>query len=69
MPGLFDERGRLLAMLVREHRRTRVFASGAAGLRSNGLVAANPVSEVVRVRVPSYARANVTYHFGVKVER
>jgi hypothetical protein len=46
-----------------------VFAPGAAGLGSNGLVAANPVSEVVGVRIPSYASVNLTYHFGVKAER
>jgi hypothetical protein len=46
-----------------------VFAPGAAGLGSNGLVAANPVSEVVGVRIPSYASVSVTYHFGVKAER
>ncbi len=46
-----------------------VFAPGAAGLGSNGLVAANPVSEVVGVRIPSYASVSLTYHFGVKVER
>jgi hypothetical protein len=48
---------------------TGIFAPGAVGVGSNGLVAANPVSEVVGVRVPSYASLNVTYHFGVKVER
>jgi hypothetical protein len=46
-----------------------VFAPGAVGLGSNGLIAANPVGEVVGVRIPSYASVNVTYHFGVKVER
>jgi hypothetical protein len=46
-----------------------VFMPGAVGLSSNGLVAANPVSEVVGVRIPSYASVNVTYRFGVKVER
>ncbi len=46
-----------------------VFAPGAVGLDSDGLVPANPVSEVVGVRIPSYASLNVTYHFGVKVER
>ncbi|MGD1061713.1 MAG: TonB-dependent receptor [Terracidiphilus sp.] len=46
-----------------------VFAPGAVGLGSNGLVVANPVGEVVGVRIPSYASVNVTYHFGVKVER
>jgi hypothetical protein len=46
-----------------------VFAPGAAGLGSNGLVAANPVSEVVGVRIPSYASVSLTYHFGVKAER
>jgi hypothetical protein len=46
-----------------------VFAPGAAGLAGNGLVPANPVSEVVGVRIPSYASVSLTYHFGVKVER
>jgi len=46
-----------------------VFAPGAVGLGSNGLVPANPVSEVVGVRIPSYASVSLTYHFGVKVER
>ncbi len=46
-----------------------VFAPGAVGLGGNGLVAANPVNEVVGVRIPSYASVNLTYHFGVKVER
>jgi hypothetical protein len=46
-----------------------VFQAGAVGLDSNGLVPANPVSEVVGVRIPSYASVNMTYRFGVKVER
>ncbi len=46
-----------------------VFAPGAVGLGGNGLVAANPVNEVVGVRIPSYASVSLTYHFGVKVER
>ncbi len=46
-----------------------VFAPGAVGLGSNGLVPANPVSEVVGVRIPSYASLSLTYHFGVKAER
>jgi hypothetical protein len=46
-----------------------VFAPGAVGLGFNGLVPANPVSEVVGVRIPSYASVNLTYHFGVRVER
>lgn len=41
-----------------------VFAPGAVGIGSNGLVAANPVNEVVGVRIPSYASVNVTYRFG-----
>jgi hypothetical protein len=45
------------------------FAPGAAGLGSDGLVPANPVSEVVGVRIPSYASLNLTYRFGVKAER
>ena len=46
-----------------------IFGPGLVGLGSNGLVAANPVSEVVGVRIPSYASVNLTYHFGVKAER
>jgi hypothetical protein len=46
-----------------------VYGPGLAGLGMNGLVAANPVSEVVGVRIPSYASANLTYHFGIKRER
>jgi len=40
------------------------FAPGAVGLATNGLVPANPVSEVVGVRIPSYASVNVTWRFG-----
>lgn len=40
-----------------------VYAPGKAGLASNGLVPANPVSEVVGVRFPSYASLNITYRF------
>jgi hypothetical protein len=39
------------------------FAPGAAGLAANGLVPANPVSEVVGVRIPSYASVNLTWRF------
>jgi hypothetical protein len=46
-----------------------VFAPGAVGLGSNDLVPANPVSEIVGVRIPSYASVNLTYHFGVKPEK
>ncbi len=46
-----------------------VFGPGLVGLGSNGLVAANPVSEVVGVRIPSYASVNLAYHFGIKAER
>jgi hypothetical protein len=46
-----------------------VFGPGLVGLGSNGLVAANPVSEVVGVRIPSYASVNLSYHFGIKGER
>jgi hypothetical protein len=46
-----------------------VYGPGLGGLGMNGLVAANPVSEVVGVRIPSYASANLTYHFGIKRER
>jgi len=41
-----------------------VYAPGAVGLGSNGLVAANPVSEVVGVRIPSYASLSLSYKFG-----
>jgi hypothetical protein len=40
------------------------FAPGAVGLATNGLVPANPVSEIVGVRIPSYASVNVTWRFG-----
>ncbi len=46
-----------------------VYGPGLVGLGSNDLVAANPVSEVVGVRIPSYASVNLTYHFGAKSER
>jgi hypothetical protein len=41
-----------------------VYRPGKAGLGLNGLVQANPVSEVVGVRIPSYASLKVTYRFG-----
>jgi hypothetical protein len=41
-----------------------VYAPGGVGLGSNGLVPANPVNEVVGVRIPSYASVNITYRFG-----
>ncbi len=40
-----------------------VYAPGAVGVGSNGLVPANPVNEVVGVRLPSCASVNLTYHF------
>jgi hypothetical protein len=46
-----------------------VYGPGLVGPGSNGLVPANPVSEIVGVRIPSYASASLTYHFGVKTER
>jgi hypothetical protein len=46
-----------------------VYGPGLAGLGSNGLVIANPVSEVMGVRIPSYASGNLTYHFGIKREQ
>ena len=46
-----------------------VYGPGLVGLASNGLVPANPVSEVVGIRIPSYASVNLTYRFGVKAER
>ena len=45
------------------------FQPGAVGLDDNLLVAANPVSEVVGVRIPSYASLNLTYHFGIVHDR
>jgi hypothetical protein len=41
-----------------------VYGPGKVGLAANGLVPANPVNEVVGVRIPSYASASVTYRFG-----
>jgi hypothetical protein len=41
-----------------------VYGPGKVGLGSNGLVPANPVSEVVGVRIPSYASVSITYRFG-----
>ena len=41
-----------------------VYAPGAVGLGADGLVPANPVNEVVGVRIPSYASVNLTYRFG-----
>jgi hypothetical protein len=41
-----------------------VYGPARVGLGSNGLVPANPVSEVVGVRIPSYASVNITYRFG-----
>jgi hypothetical protein len=41
-----------------------VYGPGKVGLGSNGLVPANPVSEVVGVRIPSYASVTLTYRFG-----
>jgi hypothetical protein len=46
-----------------------VYEPGMVGLGSDGLVPANPVGEVVGVRIPSYASGNLTYHFGIKPER
>jgi Carboxypeptidase regulatory-like domain len=43
-----------------------VYGPGKVGLGSNGLVAGNPVSEVVGVRIPSYASVSFTYHFGAR---
>jgi hypothetical protein len=40
-----------------------VYGPGLVGLNRNGLVPANPVSEVVGVRIPSYASVNITYRF------
>ncbi len=41
-----------------------VYGPGKVGIGPDGLVAADPVSEVVGVRIPSYASINFTYHFG-----
>ncbi|MFZ0477536.1 MAG: TonB-dependent receptor [Terriglobales bacterium] len=41
-----------------------VYGPGKVGLGSNGLVSADPVSEVVGVRIPSYASVSFTYYFG-----
>jgi len=46
-----------------------VYGPGQVGLGSDGLVPANPVGEVVGVRIPSYASVSVTYHFGLRPER
>jgi hypothetical protein len=46
-----------------------VYGPGLVGLASDGLVPANPVSEVVGVRIPSYASVSLTYHFGAKIDR
>ncbi|MFY9728194.1 MAG: TonB-dependent receptor [Bryobacteraceae bacterium] len=44
------------------------YAPGQVGL-VNGAVPANPVAEVVGVRIPSYASLSLTYRFGRKVSR
>jgi hypothetical protein len=41
-----------------------VYGPGKVGIGPDGLVPANPVSEVVGVRIPSYASVNLTYRFG-----
>ena len=41
-----------------------VYGPGKVGLGPDGLVPANPVSEVVGVRIPSYASVSFTYRFG-----
>jgi hypothetical protein len=41
-----------------------VYGPGKVGIGPDGLVTANPVSEVVGVRIPSYASVNLTYRFG-----
>ena len=41
-----------------------VYGPGKVGLGADGLVPANPVSEVVGVRIPSYASVSLTYRFG-----
>jgi hypothetical protein len=41
-----------------------VYGPGKVGLGPDGLVPGNPVSEVVGVRIPSYASVSLTYRFG-----
>ena len=41
-----------------------VYGPGKVGIGSDGLVPENPVSEVVGVRIPSYASVSLTYRFG-----
>jgi len=41
-----------------------VYGPGKVGLGRNLLVPANPVSEVVGVRIPSYGSVSITYRFG-----
>ena len=41
-----------------------IYGPGKVGIGPNGLVPGNPVSEVVGVRIPSYASLNITYRFG-----
>ena len=43
---------------------TGVYGPGKVGLGSNALVPANPVSELVGVRIPSCASVNIAYRFG-----
>jgi hypothetical protein len=61
-----------------EEATVRLSANGAAGAYAPGavgfdpatmLVPANPVNEVVGVRIPSYASVNLTYRFGGKPAR
>jgi hypothetical protein len=43
----------------------KVYTPGGVGMDPNtGLVYANPINEVVGVRIPSYASINITYRFG-----
>ncbi len=41
-----------------------VYGPGKVGIGPDGLVPENPVSEVVGVRIPSYASMSLTYRFG-----
>jgi hypothetical protein len=41
-----------------------VYGPGKVGIGPDGLVPEDPVSEAVGVRIPSYASASLTYHFG-----
>jgi hypothetical protein len=46
-----------------------VFGPGKVGIGRDGLVAANPVSEIVGVRIPSYASLSINYCFAASSTR